>query len=203
MIKESMFWPMTFECPKSNYSSQRDVGPQLNIKSRRFGFLPHLYRPFPPNLRLDTSPNPKSLLLDRLSGASKLPNHTRATAGRTLSVPVIRVNGRHGGARLDRLVGGPLDDGGDLWHLPDVDVVVHARQLQVVVGGVGRVGGDVEGLAADGVEDVGVCDPDGRPRRRALDGAVGVAQLGDVLGRGRREWRPGDELVAVGVAKGS
>lgn len=70
----------------------------------------------------------------------------------------------------------------------DVDVVVHARQLEVVVGGVGRVVGNVEGLAADGIEHVCVCHPDGRPRRRALDGAGAVAQLDDVLGCGRGEW---------------
>lgn len=85
----------------------------------------------------------------------------------------------------------------------DVNVVVLARQLQVVVSGVCRVVGDIEGLAADWVEDVGVVDPDGSPRRSALDGAAGVAQLGDVLGRSWCEWRPGDELVAVGVSKGS
>lgn len=117
-----------------------------------------------------------------------MPRHPCAAAARARSVPFIRCHGRHGGARLDRLVGGPLDDGGDLGERVDVDVVVDARQLQVVVGGVCRVVGDVEGLAADGVQDVGVCDPDGRPRRRALYGAVGVAQLGNVLGRGRREW---------------
>lgn len=83
----------------------------------------------------------------------------------------------------------------------DVDVVVHTCQLEVVVGGVGRVVGDVEGLAADGVQDIGVGNPDGGPRRRALYGAGGVAQLGDVLSRGRGEWRPGDKLVAVRVPK--
>lgn len=143
------------------------------------------------------------LLLHRLRGASKLPREPRATAARTLPVPVIRIHRRHGGACLDRLVGSPLHDGGDLGELVDVDVVVHTRQLEVVVGSVGRVVGDVEGLAADGVQDVGVCDPDGCPRRRALYGAVRVAQLGDILCRGRREWRPSDKLVAVWVSKGS
>lgn len=70
----------------------------------------------------------------------------------------------------------------------DIDVVVHTCQLEVVVRSVSRVIGDVEGLAADGVEDVGVCDSDGRPRRRALYGAGGVAELRNILGRRRREW---------------
>lgn len=120
-----------------------------------------------------------------------------------MPVPVIRIHTRHGGACLDRLVGGPLDDGSDLGGRGIVDVVVHTRQLEVVVGGVGRVVSNVEGLAADGVQDVGVCDPDGCPRRRALYGAVCVAQLSDILCRGRREWRPGDKLVAMWVPKGS
>lgn len=85
----------------------------------------------------------------------------------------------------------------------NIDVVVHTRQLEVVVGGVCCVIGDVEGLAADGVEDVGVCDSDGCPRRSALYGAGGVAQLRNILGRRGREWRPGDKLVAVWVSKGS
>ena len=136
----------------------------------------------------DTPPYPESLFLNCLSGASKLPRHPCATVARARSVPVVRIHGGHGGARLDGLVGGPLDDGGDLGEQVDVDVVVLARQLEVVVGGVGGVVGDVEGLAADGVEYVRVGDPDGCPRRRALYGAVGVAELGHILGRGRSEW---------------
>lgn len=166
--------------------------------------FPHSHSTFLSHFRLVPSPCSKSLFLNCLSGASKLPRHPCATGtgARARPVPVIPVHGGHGGARLDRPVGGPLDDGGDLGERVDVDVVVDARQLEVVVGGVGRVVGDVEGLAADGVEDVRVGDPDGRPRRRALNGAQRVAQLDDVLGRGRREWRPGDELVAVWVAEG-
>lgn len=160
----------------------------MNTYIHRDGLFPQWHYVFLSYLCLDTSSKPKSLILDRVSGASKLPRQPCAAAARTRSVPIIRLHCRHGGACLDSLVGGPLDDGGDLGERVDIDVVVHARQLQVVVGGVGRVVGDVKGLAADGVEDVGVVDPDGGPRRRALYGAAGVAQLGDVLGCGWCEW---------------
>lgn len=171
-----------------NFLKPKGYGPQVIqlIHTDGFDMARHLHASF--QWRHTTPPGTISFILNRLGRASKLPRQTCTAAGLAGPIPVIRLHRRHGRASLHRLVCLPLDHGGDLGERVDVDVIVHTRQLEVVVGGVGRVVGDVEGLAADGVEHVCVCDPDGRPRRRALDGAGAIAQLDDVLGGGRCEW---------------
>lgn len=108
---------------------------------------------------------------------------------------------QHGNAGLNYLVGGPINYRSDLWPGGKVNVIVQARQLQVVIGDVGDNVGDVERVTADRLIDIGAGRPDRTPCRRARESALRVANLSELLGRGWDEWGPGDELVGVGVAE--
>lgn len=131
-----------------------------------------------------------------LGGASKAEANALVRGLRAARVVLALNHRRHAG--LDGPVRCHVDDSGDLGFGVERDVIVLASQLEVVVRRVCRVVGDVEGVAADRVEDVGVVGTDGGPGGGALDGARGVANLLDVGCLGGSERRPGDEKVSVG-----
>lgn len=104
-------------------------------------------------------------------------------------------------ASLHRLVRLRVNNGGDLGVGVQGNVVVHTCQLQVVVCGVCHSVSDVERVAADGLEDVGVIRADCGPCRGALYGAAGVADFSDLLRRCGSERGPRNEEIPVGVAE--